>query len=409
MSFVVRAAATGEGTPLPMGLEGYPPDADGVPIFYRKMKIARAGAWTHRGTGEPVTIDHGRMDAWVKNTRALHLAGVRPFLPGQHRAEFNAADNHGYVLDVARDGDDLYATVALYGDDARRIAASNGRSVYVVSNARDARGNVVEGESIGHVALVPNPALPDLGPTVKIAASAGGSPAEVPIIEPAAAKRSNPMKPETLQKLRTKFNLAADVPDEQVAEKAAELALQDPPAPVEDKTAEVARLSAANAALQADVLRLSASAPKNPDAITLAMYSDNIAAKREAAIKSGAISAAEAAHFDTLIADANGQPTPLALSASTGGRPLAFALWDAIGRLGANAIRTGNAVARTNGEGTLALSAEKKADPAAIKNPTERAKAEWQQATDEDRAEFVSEKHFIAFREAVLTGAHVQA
>src|SRR5207244_483522 len=105
-------------------------------------------------------------------------------------------------------------------------------------------------------------------------------------------------------------------------------------------------------------LALSADAPKRPDAITLAMYQDNIAAKRESAVKSGVISEAEAKEFDKLIADAQGQPTPLALSASTGGRPLAFALWDTIGRLSGtrNAVASGNAVARPGGSG-LALSA----------------------------------------------------
>jgi hypothetical protein len=265
---VLRAASEGEGKPLPLGLEGYPLEADGTQIHYRRMRIARAGNWTHRGTGEPVAISRERMDEWVKNTAALAAAGVKPFLPGQHRSEFNAADNHGYVLSLARDGDDLFATVQLYGDDARRIAAANSRSIYVVKDARDAKGNVIPGESIAHVALVPNPALPDLGPTVKIAASAGGSPVEAPILEP-AAPRSEPMfKPETKKNLLARLKLPDNTPDADLAEKTAAAALADPPAPPADVaalSASVTKLTKERDDAKAEVVRLSASAPKQPD------------------------------------------------------------------------------------------------------------------------------------------------
>src|SRR4051812_33164462 len=121
----IQLAADGEGKALPLGLQGYPTEADGVPIFYRKVKVARVGNWTHRGTGEQFSITPQRADEWVRNTKALSAAGVRPFLPGQHRDEFNAADNFGYAVDLAREGDDLFAVLALYGDDARKAAAVN--------------------------------------------------------------------------------------------------------------------------------------------------------------------------------------------------------------------------------------------------------------------------------------------
>lgn len=273
---VLRASGNGEGAALPLaGVENLPGEVDGVPVFYRRMRIAKAGKWTHRGTGEPVDITPERMEQWVKNTAALAAAGVKPFLPGQHRGEFNAKDNHGYVLGLAREGGDLYATVQLFGEEAKKVAACNSRSIYVVKDARDARGNVIAGESIAHVALVPNPALPDLGPTVKIAASAGGSAAiEAPILEPAAeTNRSNPMfKPETLKSLRTKLKLPDTTPEAEVAEKAAAIALADPPAAPADKSAEVAALSADKTRLEGEVqtltqkvASLSASAPKQAD------------------------------------------------------------------------------------------------------------------------------------------------
>jgi len=321
----LQLANDGEGKALPLGLQGYPTEADGTPIFYRKVKVARVGNWTHRGTGEEFAITPARADEWVKNTKALSAAGVKPFIPGQHREEFNAADNFGYVEDVAREGDDLYAVLALYGDDARRAAAVNSRSIYVVKDARDAKGNVYPGEAITHIALVPNPALPDLGGTMKIAASASGGPArEVRIFTlSAAAERSTLMKPETIAKLRAKLNLAADVKDEDVAEKAAALALADPPP---DKAAEVTALSAKVKTLEterdaakseAETLRLSAAGQKDPDPLSLSLINRAFKVDSERVIESGVLSANGMKELQDLMLP-GGRPTSFAMALSAG-------------------------------------------------------------------------------------------
>lgn len=488
---VLRMNADGEGIPLPLGLAGYAKSIEGMPVHYRRAKIARVGKWTHRGTGEQFEISAARADEWVKNTAALAAAGVTPFLPDTHVTDKSGAANHGYVINVERDGDDVYAVLQLIGDKALEAAATRGRSVYVVNDARDAHGRVYPGESLAHVALVPNPALPDLGPTVRIAASATATAVEVPVLElncgtgaggfqqgntcaagdegksaksphemsyeeakheqerleqklraatqalneikgagsaekvagisvmnltpdsvkatpeykaakaavdkafaelrnfnelftkkfkneikedrrtrgyarSPAAKLSLSGAPMTEQQLDTIGEIigADDVTDETAIDRLLAWSKQakEKPAAAEAKvtalSADVKRLEKERDDAAAKVLSLSASAPKSPDAVTLAMYQDNIAAKRESAVKSGAISEAEAKEFDKLIADAQGQPTPLALSASTGGRPLAFALWDTIGKLGTNGIRVGNAVSRGNNGGGLALSGE---------------------------------------------------
>lgn len=381
---VLRAAADGEGKPLPLGLEGYPTEADGVPIHYRRAKIARCAEWTHRGTGEPVSITRERVDAWIKNTRALSAAGIKPFLPNRHTSEPSAADNNGYVLDVSRDGDDVYAVLALYGDDARQRAAINGRSIYVVSNARDASGKVHEGESIAHVALVPNPALPDLGPTVTIAASSGGVAVEAPVL----IERSIPMfKPETLTKLRAKFKLPDTAPEADVAEKAAAAALVDPPA---DQSAEVTRLSAdvtkltkerddAKAEAQRATLALSADKPKEPDALTLSLTLDAFNTKREQAIASGVISEAGAKAIDAILLP-GGKPSSVALALSGDGataRPLYVRLMDIIA---ANpGVKTNNPVPRPQGDGGLRLSADGNADPAKTVADAQAEALKWQQ------------------------------
>lgn len=185
------------------------------------------------------------------------------------------------------------------------------------------------------------------------------------------------MKPETAQQVRAQLGFGADVPDDQLDDKTAEKALAlsaEYPVLKESVTSLTARLTTkelelvtAKTALDAksqENLALSATAPRMPDPVTMAMYAENVAAKREMAIQSGAITPAEAVLFDQLVLDASGKPTALALSACAG-KPLGFTLWDVVCKLGKGGFRSGTA--RGNGltEATpneLGLSAEKKGD-----------------------------------------------
>jgi hypothetical protein len=149
-------------------------------------------------------------------------------------------------------------------------------------------------------------------------------------------------------------------------------------------SASVETLKGERDAAKQQVLSLSADAPRKPDALTLSMYADNIAAKRESAVASSAVSEAEAKAFDALISDAEGKPNGLALSASAGGRPLAFALWDTVAKLGKSGVRTGNAVNRGTpadppNHKTLDLSADgKEQTPEQIREEARQEAAAWQ-------------------------------
>ena len=183
-------------------------DDAGKTIHYRKAKVAsiRPEAYTHRGTREKFGITSERANEWMRNTAALEAAGIKPFIPGEHRAKFNAKDNYGYVVGgLERKGDDLFVTMALHGDDALATAAKNQRSIYIVENPVDSNGNVYPGEALHHVALTPDGNQPDLGGLLKIAASADGKEIEVPIYEltnPAEGRRKSDMTPENAQKRR---------------------------------------------------------------------------------------------------------------------------------------------------------------------------------------------------------------
>lgn len=355
--YVLNTEATGEGTAVPLALEGYPTiDDAGNPIHYRKMMIAKAGSWIHCGTGEPLEITHKRIDGWIDGTAKISAAGRKPFVPTKHTfSNPSAADNLGNVVKLERDGDNLYATVGFHGDEALSIAARNGRSIGVSRNALDAKGNKYD-EVLHHLAIVPNPALPDLGGMMKIAASADGAVIDVPVYElpkktnPKAApdRRSFRMSPENAEKARKALALGADVTDAQIDDAVAlkAIALSADVATIttardDFKTKLEAAISERDAAkADADkqskaVLALSADAPKRPDGVLLAMYADNVAAKRETAVKMGAITEADAKRFDSMLADGKGMPNTLALSAcADSGRPFAFDFWDNITKLG---------------------------------------------------------------------------
>ena len=384
-SFILKLDATGEGTPLPLGLSGMPTKDDaGQPIHYRKMKVAQIGDWYHVGSGDPIPITKERVDEWAKNHVALSAAGRKAFVPTRH-VEHNpdAKDNQGFVLSLSRDGDDVNAVVALHGDEALKIAARNGRSIYIKKHALDAKGNVYGGEWLHHLALVPNPALPDLGGMVKIAASASTQQIEVPVFElpnnsgasappltPAVRRKEMKMNAELATKARATLSLSADkVPDDKLDDAVAEkcLALSADNANLikerdEAKAATTAALAEKTTAIAErdakanEVLSLSAdSTTKDPVAISLITRA--FKTDREAVIASGVVSEAGMREIDNLYFS-EGKPGRAALALSAGSTDPHYSRLCEI--LKANpGIKTNNTVPRdvASHQAALALSA----------------------------------------------------
>jgi hypothetical protein len=190
------------------------------------------------------------------------------------------------------------------------------------------------------------------------------------------------MKPETIQKLRAKLNLtdAKAVPDEEIVERAAALALADPPP---DKSAEVAALSADVTRLKGEleaekgkVLKLSADAPREPDALSLSLITESFDTKRDQAIADGAISKAGADALDKLLRP-GGKPTPLALSQSAGDtRPLYSRIYEII--RDNPGVRHNNGVPRPGGDPALRLSGDgNNDDPAKLAENARREGEAW--------------------------------
>lgn len=324
-NYILHLDASGEGQALPLALEGLPAkNSEGEAIHYRRMKIAECGDWTHRGTGEPLEIASTRADEWIRNTSALSAAGHKPYITtihvydetGSSFREPDARETVGYVERVERDGNDIFAVVGLHGDESLKVAARNSRSVGVAKrDARDAKGNTFPGEYLHHLALCPNSALPNLGGTARIAASADRPACSVPVFTLAAAtpQQESTMTKETAKKFRDTFKVAADVADDKLADIAAEKALALS-ADVQTLTTERDTAKADAKAKDAQVIALSAS-DKEPDAHTMIHVNRAMQASREAAVKSGVISEGGVKELDAIFF-ANGKPNKLALSLS---------------------------------------------------------------------------------------------
>jgi hypothetical protein len=316
------------GKPLPLGLEGLPTkDGEGHPIHYRRVKVASCGDWTHRGTGESFDISRDRADEWIRNTTALAASGHKPFVTPKHTfddsgssfAEPDARDTLGYVERLERQGDDVFAILGLNGDDALLTAARNSRSIGVAKqDARDAKGNKFPGEYLHHLALCPNSALPNLGGTSRIAASADRPAISVPVFTLAAAtptQKESEMNKELAKKFREKLGVAADVADDKLADLAAEKALA--------LSADVATLTTERDTLKTDrdakaqqVLALSAN-DKEPDALSLSLVTRSFKTDRDRVVESGVVSEAGMKELDALLIP-GGKPGKFALALSAG-------------------------------------------------------------------------------------------
>jgi hypothetical protein len=352
--------SAGEGAELlPLVLAGRPPEIEGRKCHYRRKEIIADGEWVHRGERKPFTINPPRTKEWEKNFVRRLSAGIRTPILKRHTENPTAEDTLGYILGIEREGEKTYAEMQFIGDDALSLAARNDVSIYEKAEGIDAKGNPY-GTFLDHVALTPNPNQPHLGPFLTIAASAGSSAVEAPVYELStsglAPERSPTMKPETITKLRAKLNLpdAAAVPDAEVAERAAVLALADPPA---DKSAEVTALSAdvtrltselatAKSEAQTATLALSAAQPKQYDELSLSLIGESFATKREQAIASGGISEAGMKMLDAILLP-GGKPSGVALALSgdgTSARPLYARICEIIA--GNPGVKIGHGVTR---------------------------------------------------------------
>jgi len=147
---------------------------------YRK-DVIRAGRW-HLPDGQLFDVTPERMDRWIDTHKELTRAGIRvPLYPDHVR---DSDRNMGFVRDLQREGDTLYAVVDVpREEDASRIGTTIQEvSISVDPAYRDGTGRAW-GEVVRHIAPCTEPVVPGQDNFVPLAARRGdGSATELIVL-----------------------------------------------------------------------------------------------------------------------------------------------------------------------------------------------------------------------------------
>lgn len=146
------------------------------------------GNWSHpkEGWELPVTIE--RMDRWAENFSRMREHGVEVPVVRDHRVTADAT--LGYVKSLFRVGDTLKCRLEARGSDSiDTIERVKFVSIGLLGEFKDGEGNEY-GEVIEHIGMTPVPVIPGQGDMVRIAASRGQSPQEIPIFRRLATEDS---------------------------------------------------------------------------------------------------------------------------------------------------------------------------------------------------------------------------
>lgn len=333
---ILGAASAAMGNELIVA--GLPTEVDGQKVKYYRKEVMKVGEYVHPKKGYSFSVDQDRMDKWVENFRRYTSNGNKPFIPCKHQ-RFNAKDNFGYVVGLDRQGDSLYATMQLIGDDAHKAATRNNVSIYVEGDVKDGQ-NTKYDELIEHIAIVPNPVVPGLSGFVPIAASSGlDANDEVPVFTIAAAKDTDmEWTKEQIAAVR-KFlgvddKVAADkLPGlfvEKLGDKAPTLEkLMLSNDKVDEMTTELKTTKEKLTEANRKVVELS-NDDQDEDPRVVNLLSKSIDSAKKTAIAAGAVTKAVADKIDTMFRP-GGKPNSIALSMSEeDGDPLAVRVFEAL-------------------------------------------------------------------------------
>lgn len=140
-------------------------DANGQPVRSYTKKILHAGKVYNGGkVWEFTTSD---LDKIAATFQQMQKDGI--LVPVQSGHNMDADKTRGKVTDVWREGNDLYASVEMIGEDGIKLASRSDVSVYI--EFKHERGGTVYENALVHLACTPEPAVPGLGNFEPMAAS----------------------------------------------------------------------------------------------------------------------------------------------------------------------------------------------------------------------------------------------
>jgi len=146
-------------------------DDSNAPLPRKRFKkdIMRVGVYTHPIEGWTIDVTTERMDRWIANFKAMRKAGIDVEVCVDH--DLSAEAVRGYVVDMFREGDTLYATHEMIGEKGIELAQTvRNVSFCLDTDYHDSEGRAY-GEAITHCAIVQQPVIPRQGEFEPLAAS----------------------------------------------------------------------------------------------------------------------------------------------------------------------------------------------------------------------------------------------
>lgn len=135
---------------------------------FRKI-IAKAG--TYKGRNGEFTIDAAEINRLANVSNEMFAKGIKIPMPLNHPVDLNnvqAEKNMSFIDKIEAKGNDLIAEWEAHGADAIAASLRNDVSIYRPLEWADGTGRVWD-RPLRHVALTPNPLMPNLGEAVIVA------------------------------------------------------------------------------------------------------------------------------------------------------------------------------------------------------------------------------------------------
>lgn len=141
----------------------------GVPTQKFRKELAKTGKYVHEG--QEVELTHGALDHWVFQFSRMKKVGVKvPVAVGKHEKTIHPDNNRGWLVDLFREGDSLFMTCKIIGEDAIAMAPRSDVSLYAPPTWADGVGNDYV-RPITHVLMVTDSVVPGLSDWIPLAAS----------------------------------------------------------------------------------------------------------------------------------------------------------------------------------------------------------------------------------------------
>lgn len=169
--------------------EGMPTMVGNQPAHYFLKDVIHPGEFSHPIKRWHLSVNDARLKHWETTGNQMLAAGLPIGINPDHK-EGEAEDALGYVKRFTIDGDNLMCLCQMIGDDAAKMASRNYVSVGIYLNREDGKGRKWD-DAIWHLALTPEPVIPDQSNFQLIAASLGLDPKNTRIVGEASFWSTN--------------------------------------------------------------------------------------------------------------------------------------------------------------------------------------------------------------------------